>query len=104
MATGEYFKWAAHDDICRPEYLERCVRVHDCDPRIVVARARVGSRNGPTEVEAGSTAETQRGVLEAFGHRVQTMPMTSGLNLIVREGDAWVGAADPRREGVAAGF
>ncbi len=29
--------------------------------------------------------------------------MTSGLHLIVRAGDRWVGAVDPRREGVARG-
>jgi gamma-glutamyltranspeptidase len=29
--------------------------------------------------------------------------MTSGLHLIVRVGDAWVGAVDPRREGTARG-
>ena len=23
--SGEYFKWAAHDDLCEPEFLERCV-------------------------------------------------------------------------------
>lgn len=25
LATGKYFKWAAHDDICLPEYLSLCV-------------------------------------------------------------------------------
>jgi gamma-glutamyltranspeptidase/glutathione hydrolase len=29
--------------------------------------------------------------------------MTSGLNVIVRRGGEWIGAADPRREGAARG-
>jgi glycosyltransferase involved in cell wall biosynthesis len=28
-AGGEYFKWAAHDDVCAPEYLSRCVEALD---------------------------------------------------------------------------
>jgi len=28
-ARGEYFKWAAHDDICAPKFLERCVAALD---------------------------------------------------------------------------
>jgi glycosyltransferase involved in cell wall biosynthesis len=43
LATGEYFKWAAHDDWCAPTYIERCVQVLDRDPEVVLAytRARV---------------------------------------------------------------
>lgn len=29
LSNGEYFKWAAHDDICRPEYIEKCVNILD---------------------------------------------------------------------------
>jgi glycosyltransferase involved in cell wall biosynthesis len=29
LATGTYFKWAAHDDICLPEYLQECVNCLD---------------------------------------------------------------------------
>ena len=25
LSNGEYFKWASHDDLCAPEYLERCI-------------------------------------------------------------------------------
>src|SRR3954471_8256298 len=25
LARGQYFKWAACDDICAPEFLERCI-------------------------------------------------------------------------------
>jgi glycosyltransferase involved in cell wall biosynthesis len=36
LATGEYFKWAAHDDVCRPEFLRRCVEVLDREPEVVL--------------------------------------------------------------------
>jgi glycosyltransferase involved in cell wall biosynthesis len=36
-ARGEYFKWAAHDDMCAPRFLERCIEVLDAQPNVVVA-------------------------------------------------------------------
>jgi glycosyltransferase involved in cell wall biosynthesis len=36
LAQGEYFKWAAHDDLCTPTYLARCVEALDRDPGIVL--------------------------------------------------------------------
>jgi len=39
-ARGLYFKWAAHDDLCAPEYLARCVAVLDEDPRVAVCHSR----------------------------------------------------------------
>jgi glycosyltransferase involved in cell wall biosynthesis len=35
-ADTEYFKWAAHDDVCAPEFLERCIEVLDADPSVVL--------------------------------------------------------------------
>ena len=37
LARGEYFKWAAHDDVCAPEFLEACVSAMDRDPGIVLS-------------------------------------------------------------------
>jgi len=67
-----------------------------------------GSRNGPTEVEQGRISGAVVEGLRARGHEVREMPMTSGLQGIVRvrgaDGrSAWAGGADPRREGVALG-
>jgi len=36
LSTSEYFKWAAHDDVCAPEFLERCVAKLDHDPSAVL--------------------------------------------------------------------
>jgi gamma-glutamyltranspeptidase/glutathione hydrolase len=72
-------------------------------PGEAVALPHFGSRNGPTELERGTDAERLRPALEKLGHAVTIHDMTSGLSVIVRRGDEWVGAADPRREGMARG-
>jgi len=36
-ARGPYFKWAAHDDIIAPTFIERCVEVLEQDPGLVLA-------------------------------------------------------------------
>lgn len=40
LSSGEYFRWAGHDDICAPEYLERCVEVLDRDPSVILCYTR----------------------------------------------------------------
>jgi glycosyltransferase involved in cell wall biosynthesis len=41
LASGEYFKWAAHDDMLAPEYLEQCVAALDAHPDAVLCQALV---------------------------------------------------------------
>ena len=41
LAKGEYFRWAAHDDLCAPEYLEDCVRVLDRETSVVLVHSEV---------------------------------------------------------------
>ena len=72
-------------------------------PGEAVAQPHYGSRNGPTELERGTQAEQLRPALERLGHTVSVQDMTSGLSVILRRGDDWIGAADPRREGAARG-
>lgn len=36
LATGDYFKWAAHDDVCSPNYLKSCVKKLDTNPSVVL--------------------------------------------------------------------
>lgn len=40
LATGDYFKWAAHDDVCGPRYLEACLAVMDAEPDVVLCHTR----------------------------------------------------------------
>lgn len=37
LSRGEYFKWSGADDLCAPELLERCVRVLEERPEVVLA-------------------------------------------------------------------
>ncbi len=37
LASGEFFKWAAHDDLMEPEFLQRCVDALDADSTAVLA-------------------------------------------------------------------
>ena len=62
-----------------------------------------GSFNGPTILEAGRFPASTVQALEARGHEVKEMEMTSGLQAIQRTEDGWFGGADPRREGVVMG-
>ncbi len=64
--------------------------VHAADPDHVV-------------VETGSDAEALRPALEASGHHVETEGVDSGNVVLLRQGDGWIGAADPRRDGTVAG-
>jgi glycosyltransferase involved in cell wall biosynthesis len=36
VSRGRFFKWAAHDDICTPEFVQRCVEVLEKDPTVVL--------------------------------------------------------------------
>lgn len=38
-ARGSLFKWAAHDDLLKPEYLESCVAALDADPEALLAHS-----------------------------------------------------------------
>lgn len=40
LSSGKYFKWAAHDDVLAPDYLEKCVTILDNDPSIVLCHSR----------------------------------------------------------------
>ena len=41
LARGTYFKWAAHDDLIEPTYLERCVETLQSDREIVLAHSEM---------------------------------------------------------------
>ncbi len=42
LSSCVYFKWAAHDDVLAPEFLEKCVRVLDNDQFIVLCHSKTG--------------------------------------------------------------
>ncbi|UVF19023.1 gamma-glutamyltransferase [Microvirga terrae] len=73
------------------------------DPQVAADLPNVGSRNGPTELEAGTEAEGWKAALEAKGHEVKLIDQNSGIHAIVVTPAGLVGGADSRREGVAIG-
>jgi gamma-glutamyltranspeptidase/glutathione hydrolase len=68
-----------------------------------IASPHITALGAGVELEEAHSSTTLQGALEALGHTVRLTPQTSGLNGIRREGEGWVGAVDPRREGTAAG-
>jgi glycosyltransferase involved in cell wall biosynthesis len=40
LSKGQYFKWAASDDVCGEEYLQRAVEILDRDPSVVLVWAK----------------------------------------------------------------
>ena len=73
------------------------------DPQAAIDLPNFGSRNGPTELEAGTAAAALAPKLQALGHEVSVMEQTSGTQAIVRTPRGWIGGADPRREGIVLG-
>ncbi|MBD3244256.1 MAG: glycosyltransferase [Chitinivibrionales bacterium] len=41
LSTGKYFKWAAHDDLCAPEFVARCVDVMERDNTVAVCTSNI---------------------------------------------------------------
>lgn len=73
------------------------------DPQTAVDLPNIGSRNGPTELERGTSAEALASKLEALGESTQIVDQNSGLQVIVRSAGRWHGGADSRREGTVRG-
>ncbi|MEL0027355.1 MAG: gamma-glutamyltransferase [Perlucidibaca sp.] len=73
------------------------------DAGALVSLPHVLNRNGASEVEPGLTGTTLA-ALRARGHDVREVEMASGLGVILRRNGQLQAAADPRREGLAAGY
>jgi gamma-glutamyltranspeptidase/glutathione hydrolase len=73
------------------------------DAQQAVDLPNFGSLNGPTALERGRFSAGTVQALRDRGHAVNEIELTSGVQAIVRTPGGWLGAADPRREGVAAG-
>ena len=40
LSSSKYFKWAAYDDIHAPDFLEKCVRILDTHPAVVLCHSK----------------------------------------------------------------
>ena len=73
-------------------------------PAEVVGRGHFSTAiPGKITVEKDTEAERLAEALRARGHPVTVGPLLSGQGYIERAGEGWIGAADPRRGGNAAG-
>lgn len=41
LSRGQYFRWAAHDDVLAPELLEKCVSILDNHPEVILCHTGV---------------------------------------------------------------
>lgn len=63
MARGEYFRWAAHDDICAPTLLEKCIEVLEQDSSVVLCHTVItkidekGEKIGELGVDEASSMD-----------------------------------------------
>lgn len=73
------------------------------DPQEAVAAPRLLNRFGTFDLEAGTAATELESALQTAGFETNVRDLTSGLNAILLDDVQLVGAADPRREGIALG-
>ena len=73
-------------------------------PQQALARGHVSTAvPGTVQLERGTPVQGLAKVLTEMGHQPVVTEMTSGLAFIQRTPQGWIGAADPRRDGVALG-
>jgi len=84
LARGEFFRLAAHDDVCEPELLERCVEVLEQRPDVVLCHSAMvsidadGTRLGVRYGEEG-TAERPHERFRQLSYRYYPCEATYGL-------------------------
>jgi glycosyltransferase involved in cell wall biosynthesis len=88
QATGEYFRWASHDDLCAPDFVARCVKELDADPGLVLCHTRtvvldgegtVLSHNGGSPWIGSPLAHERFRDLVGLGHRYWQPLLTFGV-------------------------
>ncbi|PIT78758.1 gamma-glutamyltransferase family protein [Limnohabitans sp. B9-3] len=76
-------------------------------PQAALDSPNFGSLGGPLVLESGRFSASAVDALRARGTEVRTQALTSGVHVVMRQQrdgrSVWIGAADPRREGVALG-
>ena len=68
LSKGEFFKWAAHDDLCAPDYLRQCVEVLHKNPSVILCYSRSKAidehgeviKNYPAKPDTGASKQQKR--------------------------------------------
>jgi len=84
-ARGEYFKWAAHDDVLESTFLQRCVETLDADPSTVLVHTRteyIGADSNPLRPLA-------RGYLGSDGF-IERLALDDSVSQLMRSAKAAV--------------
>jgi glycosyltransferase involved in cell wall biosynthesis len=69
LSRSRFFKWAAHDDLYHPRYIETCIRILDENPDVILAHSKtafVDDRGAPFPVDpaTGNCIDPRTGVPE----------------------------------------
>lgn len=72
-------------------------------PQAAINLPNFASLEGSAFLEKGRFAPSTAASLQALGHLLLEIPLTSGLQVLAREPGGWAGGADGRREGVVLG-
>lgn len=75
----------------------------DMSPQQAIDMDHYGSRNGPTELEAGRAITRHADKLRTLGHQVVEQVFPSGTHAIAWMAQGLMAGVDPRREGQAGG-
>jgi len=75
LARGEFFKLAAHDDLCEPRFLEACVAALDDDPGTVLAftdaKLMRGDYRGSMQIHRHALATDSPSAAVRFGDMIE---------------------------------
>jgi len=81
-SSSKYFKWAAHDDVLAPQFIQECVRVLDADEAVVVvspATILINEDGSPVRY-----SPRDRGMVDNYG---RVWPVTPEKNVLLTSAD-----------------
>ena len=86
-ARGVFFKWASASDYCAPSMVEKCVRVMQAEPDVVVCHGLtqlVEEDEHPIEVFQGDTSFDEARPSERFRRVLEAMTLNNAQSGVIR--------------------
>jgi len=87
LSSGEYFKWAAHDDILAPDYLMKCINILDKEPCIILCHSKTSCIDEYGTIigtyESGKSFDSQKSY-ERFGNLINFYSHRSQIFGVIR--------------------